>query len=370
MKITPAPGNNPGNIPQNGTPEHVRTAKAVAAFNKGQSSYDAAPSSPAVPAYQQPQTKVVQNQTNIAPEELSAIAPSQTTQEPIDAKIGISEATAVPTPDVDLSVKPEVEQPKDESLSRQFAQLARQERNLRAKAQEQAKQLAAEKQALEAERQAIQAERESFKRDYISKADLKKDTMRKLAETGVSYDELTQQILDTPNTDPRILAHIDRLEAKLAELEKANSSVQETFKTQEQQQYQAAIQQITADVSNLVKNSPDYETIRHTRSQKDVVDLIERTYKEDKVVMSVEEAADEVEKYLREESWKLSRLDSVRKYGESVAPKAKPSSAAPQSQPKAPQTPPPMKTLTNSHGSSRPLTSRERAILKFKGEKF
>ncbi|MDE2106538.1 MAG: hypothetical protein KGL39_55500, partial [Patescibacteria group bacterium] len=105
-------------------------------------------------------------------------------------------------------------------------------------------------------------------------------------------------------------------------------------------------------------------TIRATNSVKDVVDLIEQTFKEEGRVMDVEEAANEVENYLLEEIEKLTRIEKLKKRME-AKPAATPKSDEQTPQKKQPQT---MKTLTNAASSSRQLSAKERAILAFKGE--
>ena len=95
--------------------------KAIEAFTKGQSSYDA-PTNPA------PNHSV--NPNNISPEELSAVK-SQNKEEVYTS------AETVDTPKAEVLESKESKSEQDPALQRQFAQLARQERQLRAKAQQQ-----------------------------------------------------------------------------------------------------------------------------------------------------------------------------------------------------------------------------------------
>ena len=72
--------------------------------------------------------------------------------------------------------------------------------------------------------------------------------------------------------------------------------------------YNAALKQIERDTQSLVSTDPEtYEMIKSTGSVKDVVELIEATYKEEGRLMTVEEAAQEVEEYLADEAWKLAQ---------------------------------------------------------------
>lgn len=360
MKISPVTG--PGAIPQNGTPEHVRTAKAVAAFNKGQSSYDKPQAQ-----HSQPPTQVVQDQSNVGVEELGAVSSpekhiSEDVQEP-----SIQEPQ-VPIPDVDTTQKAETPT-EDPSLSRQFAQLSRQERALRAKAQQQEQAYKTKEAAILAREEAIKAKELEYQQGYISKSQLKDNLLQTAYEAGLTYDQVAQQMLESPSqqTDPRMLAMISKLENEIKSLKSANEETNNNYKSQQQQAYDSAIKQIRVDVDNLVKSDPNYEIINATKSSKDVVDLIVRTYNEDGILMSVEDAANEVERHIEEEALKLARLSKVTKKLQSVAPSVSSKPQQTQTQPKA-QTPPPMKTLTNAAASTRQLSARERALLAFKGE--
>jgi hypothetical protein len=336
---------SPHVIPVNGTPESVRTAKAVAAFNAGKSSYDTAAA---------PNHSI--NPNNISLEELSAVKPVSNPSEILQNSQTVDTAPATePEP------KPEVKE--DPALQRQFAQLARQERQLRAKAQQQDQAIKAREQALQAKEDAIRTKEQEYSQGYISKDQLKRDTMRILADAGVSYDELTQQILNQPGIDPRTEAVISKLEAKIAALEdKATQGVKAQEESQ-QQAYKAAVKQIELDVRSTVANDPNFETIKATHSVSDVVQLIEETYKKDGYVMSVDEACNEVENYLVEEAMKVTRIGKIKRQLEQAGmPKPSPKTAETQQQTQ--QTP---KTLTNAIGSTRKLSNRERAIAAMEG---
>lgn len=260
--------------------------------------------------------------------------------------------------------------PDNEPSNSQLAILARKERALRAKAQQQEQAISAERQQWQQEKAALQAQIDEIKSSSISKQYLKSNPLDALQQADLSYDELTQQAMNTTATDPRVLATIQRMDAKIQDLqgklEQASKGAQEA----QTQQYQAALKQIETDVKSLVKQDPSFEMIKFTRSEKDVVDLIERTYKEDGYVMTVEEASQEVENYLVDEASRLARLEKVKRR---VSPSPAPATNAGQNAGQQKQTPnqqqpQQMKTLTNTASSSRKLDNRERAILAFKGE--
>ncbi len=347
---------SPHLVQDKSTPESVRTARAVEAFNKGQSSYD-----------KQTVTQTSNhsvNQNNISPEELSAVKPqSQDTSSTL-------EATQENQPDTTPQAKaePPQEQPleTDRTELRRFQQLARAERAARQKAQAQAQELQKDKAAFESQRADFEARLKAYEQGYISRDRLKLDALSALEDAGVSYDDVTQQAITRQPTDPRVMSTITRLEAKIADLESKAQIASKTAQDQQQAAYQSALKQIRADATELVKSNPDeYEAISKTNSVKDVVELIERTYNKEGRVMSVEEAAQAVEDYLVDEGVNISRIGKIKKRIEQSNASTGQST---QKTPAQTQTQPQMKTLTNAAASTRKLSARERALLAFKNE--
>lgn len=329
-------------------------AKAIEAFNNASKT-------------QQPMSHSI-NPNNVSVEELSAIQPQ--TAEVIDKNTDNVEAPAAEetAEAAATEVKLEEKSKEDPALSRQFAQLARQERALRAKAQKQILEFKAKEDALKAREEALTAENQKYKTGYVSVERFKNDPVGVMAETGLSYDEITQQLINQAPKDPRMEATISRLEAKIKQLEDSNENNQKTYQQQQQDSYKAAVNQIRLDTKNLVNSDlVAYEAISKTNSINDVVELIEQTYQKDGILLSVEEAAQEVENYLVEEGVNMtSKIEKIKKRMQANAqPPAKPSIQKPQ--PTQSQQPT-MKTLTNAAASTRQLSAKERAILAFKGE--
>lgn len=321
---------------------------------------------------QQPEQQVVENQSKVTPEELSAVK-AQITQQVTEPEATqndtIVDDTTSGVPEQTVDTAAEKTAVEDPALSRQFAQLARQERALRAKAQQADTAIKAREAALAAREAEIATKEQEYKQGYISKQQLKQNPLQTLLESEVTYDDITQQLLSSANpVDPRIQTTISKLEAKIQQLEKAAEETQKTVKSGQQQAYDNAVKQIKSDVERLVSKDPNFETIKATGSSKDVVDLIVRTFNEDGILMSVEEAATEVENHILEEAVKLSRLGKVMKKIQAVAPQSTPAPKQTQEAQPKPSQPQTMKTLTNASASSRPLSARERALLAFKGE--
>lgn len=288
------------------------------------------------------------DQNNISPEEMSAIVPHT---EEIDKDVVLEAAE-------EIKEEPKV----DTQLSKQFAQLARQEKAARAKAyalQEQEKALKAREEAFSVKETAPQSKVDLSK--YISVDEFLDDPLKVMADTGMSYDTLTEKILNVQNTDPRTKSLISAQDARIAQLE---AKLDEQAKSQVEQQQtvrKAAEKQILADIDTLVKMDPSFEMIKSTNSSRDVLELITREFDKTGILMSVEEASLEVEEYLAEEAMKLSRIGKIQsRLAKAAQPKPEQKIQAKQ------QTQ--MKTLTNANSGSRQLSAKERAILAFKGE--
>lgn len=346
MKITPVTG--PGAIKDLSTPEHVRTARAVTAFNNA-----------GKVATPQAQETPVQDPSNVSVEELSAIQAPEIDKntETVDAK---SQEETPETPAETTKAEPK----QDPELVERFNRLARNERALRAKVQQQEQAFKAREEALKAREVELAAKDTRYTQDYISKSRIKQDALTALDEVGVTYDEITQQAASRQPTDPRILNTINQLQAKIADLEQKAVDNQKSYQEQQTANYQSAVKQIKQDAVALVKSNPqEYEAIAKKGTVKDVVELIEKTYHKTGTVLSVEEAAQEVENELIEEALKFNSLEKVKqrmaKSNASVKPSNQKTQAPAQTQ---------MKTLTNATASSRKLSSKERAILAFKGE--
>lgn len=356
MKVQPVA--HPSAIKQPTSNETAKRSAAIAAFNTGA----------------QPPQQVVQSQNAVSVEELGAIKPktvqisniTEETQEAVETTLPV-EASTEETTTTEAPVEKTQEQT---AISRQFAQLARQEKALRAKVQQQEQTIKAREQALAAREAELTAKDSQYKTGYISEQDLKSDTLRTLARAGVPLDDFMQQLVNQTQSpvDPRTEAMVSRLEAKIKSLEDAAESSQKSYKEQQSQAYQAAVRQIETDAKSLVNSDPAFEMIKATSNVREVVNLITATYEKDGVLLTVEEAAQQVEDYLVDEAVKVTRVDKIKKRlaaASTAATKPKAESNTPASKPAQQQ---PMKTLTNASSSSRQLSARERALLAFKGE--
>lgn len=306
---------------------------------------------PQVKVAAQSQDSPVQNPTQVTPEELSAIKAPESAQ--MDTKDSPSEE---PT---------EATKPKEDPLTSQYALLARKEKALRAKVQAQDAAMKAREAEFAEREAAIKAKEAEYSSNYISKSRIKSDPLSVLTEEGVSYDELTNAILNPVKQDPRVMAEIERLKAEVQATKDYQAKAKEENAAQQKQAYNQAVNQIRNEAKQLVEKDPSFEMIKETKSVGDVVELIEKTYKEDGILLSVEEAATEVEEYLATQAVRLAQINKVKAKLNSAQ---KPAQPAPQSEAPAKQSQPGMKTLTNAVNASKSMSARERAIAAFKGQ--
>lgn len=306
----------------------------------------------------------LQNPSNISVEELGAVQAPK-------AKVQAQEQTEQPEAQAKSAEASEPVQD-DKQLASRFAQLAKREKAMRAQAQIQ-------KAALDKREADIKAREDAASKpqspafdpkEYISRNKLKENAFAILNEEGITYDQLTQQAIQSQQAkNPLYDAKIEKLEAEIQRLSQASEKSNKTYEEAQQSQYKAAVEQIRKDVAALVKTDPNYEVVRATGSINDVVELIEETYKETGEIMSIEAATEEVENYLIDEASKLSNIDKIQKKLNAAASARKASAveeaaAQKQQEPKQPQQ---IKTLTNTMGSTGQLSARARAVAAFEG---
>lgn len=277
----------------------------------------------------------------------------------------VSSAEVAPEAPKAAAEAPQASQEKQApSLSSQYAQLARREKMLRAREAELKRQMEASKPVQEAPKQ------EFDKSSYISREDLKKNPFKTLQELGITYDQVTQEALNAPSAETiQLMNRIAELEAKISKQAEAVESTKKTWEQQQEESYKQALNQLKHQVTKLVTGNDDFEMINVTGSTSDVVELIERTFKEEGYVMDVTEAAKEIEEYLAEEALKLAKAKKVYGKLNPPSPEKKVESPSQKSTVQDTQKQPATKTLTNAMSTTRKLTARERAILAAKGEK-
>lgn len=277
---------------------------------------------------------------------------------------GVTESPIPAQPDQTPAAEPAPKQP--DQNARRLAHMAKQQKALR---QDQVR--------LQIEREQFAKEKASIEQERAWKARLAQKDFDALAEAGITKDDLTQYLINQPNPTDR---SIMEMQAKLQAMEEKTSGVEKSMAEQTQRQYDQAVAQITNETKLLVNGNADkYELLAANNAHDAAVELIKKTFDTEGYVMTVEDACNEVEEYLLEESMKLMNLKKIKAKFAPEQPQAQfrdvpgskkaTFSTAVREMPKNP-----LNTLTHQQipaPTAKPLTSkdrRERAIAAFQGK--
>lgn len=255
-----------------------------------------------------------------------------------------------------IETVPEVK--KEEAISPKFAELARREKGLR-QLQKQ----------IQEEKAALKAKEDEYKTNYIPKSQLTANPYQTLLDAGFTHDQLLQLSLNVPN--PQDQAY-QKLQAEIQALKAETELTKKAHQDTQTKAYENAVNQVRRDAVKIVESNPEFETIKELGATEAVVELIKQTFDTDGTLLSVEDAAKQVEEHLLEEALKMASLNKIKAKMQPPAP------AAPEKktfQEAIKQTPPAMKTLTNAALSvpSSALSTkqrRERAIAAFNGQQI
>ena len=184
--------------------------------------------------------------------------------------------------------------------------------------------------------------------ETVAVARLKSEPLKVLLEAGVTYDDLTQAILNNPGNSE--LYDLRR------EFNSYKQEVQEQFTQREAAAEAQALREIANEAKSLVYGTQDFELIKSMGHVKSVPKLIEAHYRKTGDLMSVHEACQKIEDELFKDAQRVAGLEKVRSQLNPATGRP------PQMQRQAG-----MRTLTNRDTSTVPMTARQRAIAVFNG---
>lgn len=276
---------------------------------------------------------------------------------------GLAQEPAVEAPKAPQPPQKQRDQAKVQEDER-FAAIIRREKAMRQRVREYEQREAQTKADFETREATYKAQVEEAAQAKQWQEKLKLDPIGALTEAGYTTDQITQALINQPGPESQL---IKSLSEKISKMEQAQ---QDNFKKQQQDadnNYKNALKTIESNVNKLVASNPEFEMTQASGSEKKVVSYIEKVWKEEGIVLDVEEATKDVEDYLTDEAIKLAKLKKVQ---DKLAPKqTQQSQATKASAPAAPNSPVVPKTLTNKMGvHGKPLSAKERAILAFKGQ--
>jgi hypothetical protein len=160
------------------------------------------------------------------------------------------------------------------------------------------------------EREKKLAERESSLKPWAEAAEIAaQNKLEALKKLGISYDELTQQVLNGGNLPPEVVA-------KQSAAEIAKQAVAEFRKEFEQQQldaqqrnYQSSIAMINAEAQRIVDASDKFPLVKNAKAYQDITREFEQEYYRTGGLRSVEEVAQRVEQEAEEGLAELLGID-------------------------------------------------------------
>lgn len=276
-----------------------------------------------------------------------------------DASRQTNNISETASPDLGGVNKEDNQSLKYRELSQQQVAFARREKEIRAR-----------QAALAEEKANIEKMKSSYDQDYIPKSKLKSDFMNVVTNAGLTADEIASMLLNPqPGQNPDVL----EIRREIQALKDEQSKAQEAFKETQDRAYQQAVQQIQLEAIDVVKANPEFEAIRMEGKAGPlaVTKYIENYFNSTGRLMSVEQAAKEVEDHLIAEGMRYVNLSKIKsKFLPKQEDDLASAQSAQQQQRRQQQAQPQIRTLTNSGlpNATKPMTPRERAILAFKGQ--
>lgn len=255
--------------------------------------------------------------------------------------------TALPSGEQALPAEPKVDNPAD----LRFAQMARREKQLRQYVK-----------STQEKEQALKAQEAEIAHLRSLKTRAKEKPLEALQEMGISYEDLTKALIESPTPENMELR---KLQAEIKAIKDSQAQQAEEYKKAKEQEYDQAVKIVKNEVKLLVDGNDEFQMIDKTGAHESVVDYIKKTLEATDEWLDVRVAAKEVEEYLLEQAELVAKLPSVQKR---LQPQVAPVPEDP-NQKQAIQKPTPSPTLTNAVATQtgKTLTARERAILAFEG---
>lgn len=208
----------------------------------------------------------------------------------------------------DTNVSQEV-QTTQEAPDPRLVALARQQKALRAQQRAKEQALASKEAAISAKEAEYQTHRQKAEQFDAWKQRLTQDPYSVMLESGLTADQVATLMLNQPNpADQRVLL----LEQEIKALKAAQDQSSKKFDEVQTQQYEEAKKQIKNDVVLAVDGDSSFEAIKAMNAQDAVVELIAETFNTEGRLMTIDEAANEIENYLVEEASKIAQISKIR----------------------------------------------------------
>lgn len=229
-----------------------------------------------------------------------------------------------------LEQQPEVTQAKtlDDKLSSKFAALSRKEKMIK----QREAQVSQQQKQFEQQLAEIKAENERLKKEFDSyRTGMKQSPLKKLREEGLTFEQLTEMQLNDENPTPEMLIKRTREELETgykSELEALKRQLAEEKQKAEKDAEERVVTSYKKQINDHISaNTDKYELISLNEAHGLVFDVVEEYYQNEGKILSVDEAADYVEKYLEDEARKVLQAKKFAAKGpQPTKPSEKPAS--------------------------------------------
>lgn len=257
------------------------------------------------------------------------------------------------------------------SISPQLEQLARRERQIRSQAR-----------ALQAEKQTFSQRQADYEKNLNAgwKQKIASNPWDTMIEAGLTPDQATEIILNKPKPED---LEFKRIQRELEQLKTSQEESRQQMAAQQQAQYDEAKRHMTMEAKLLVDADNTYQPIKAMGAEDSIPQLIEDVFHRGLpgvyprgYVMTVEQAAGQVNDYLIDEGVRIAKLEAVqarmRPPQNSIDAQRQMSQMIQASTPTRTSANYNISTLSNRMTASQPTSStdrerRERAILAYQG---
>lgn len=189
----------------------------------------------------------------------------------------------------------------DSNLSSRLAKLAQKEKF----AHQQRKQL-------QSERAELAKLKEELSHVQSWKDKLVKEPLSVLNEAGLTYDQLTQLVLNGGNAQTPESLELQKIQKEIESMKQAQTEAQKANEERVKQQFEQTRQQLKLEVVETITSNPAYSRVTDMDSEEAAVELIVQRFQSDGVILSAEQAVKEVNDYLKEEQEKFIKLPSIQ----------------------------------------------------------
>lgn len=182
----------------------------------------------------------------------------------------------------------------------------------------------------------------------------KRNKLEALKLLGISYDDLTQQVLNNGELPPQVMAQQSAEEIVKRELAQLRKEQADNEVKSQQQNYEQALKQIDYEVELSAGQGDKYPLVKESGAYHDVTEYIETEFHRTGKIIPVEAALEQVENQIAEGILHLAKIEKIKSQL-LTEPKKEPTQAQPEQK---------ITTLTHkgtvTPPSSRPTTDAER----------